>query len=206
MSISAHLQPYTIGNTLLEIFVPDTEAVQELYSNRRDAAYWAQVWPAAVGLCYFLEELPLLVTGKKVLELAAGLGLPGLYSARLSEQVHITDREKLAIECVQLSINHLQLENVTTAVMDWREAINSIQPELVLMSDVNYDPMVFEELYSVIEYFLQEKATLIISTPQRLMAKAFVNGLLPACTLQRNYAIPKNGDEAEVSVFLLENP
>ena len=204
MPIPLHLQPFTIANTQLEIYIPDAEAVQKKYSNNQDTAYWAQVWPASVGLCNFLQGHPHYIEGKNVLELAAGLGLPGLYAAAIAKQVTITDREEQAVACIQQSISHLQLKNTMAAAMDWKNAMQAPLPDVLLLSDVNYEPAVFDELLNVLEYFLQHRATIIISTPQRLVAKQFINSLLPYSSQQWNGEVVWNGKATGVSVFVLE--
>ena len=204
MPLPPHLQPFSLSGTQLEIYIPDADAVQKTYSNNKDAAYWAQVWPASIGLCNFLQEHPLYIERKNILELAAGLGLPGLYAAAIAKQVTITDREGEAIACIQQSITHLQLKNARAVAMNWKDAVQAPLPDVVLLSDVNYEPAVFDELLHVLEYFLQHKVTIIISTPQRLVAKQFVNRLLPYCSQQWNREVVLNGSETGVSVFVLE--
>lgn len=204
MPLPLHLQTFPLANTQQEIFIPGAEAVQKLYSNNKGAAYWAQVWPASIGLCNFLQVHPQYIEGKNVLELAAGLGLPGLCAAGMAKQVTITDREEQAVSCIQQSITHLQLKNVRAEVMDWKEAAQAPLPEVLLLSDVNYEPAVFDELLTVLEHFLQHKVTIIISTPQRLAAKPFINSLLPYCTQPWNCDVSLNGKETGVSVFVLD--
>ena len=204
MSLPLHLQPFSLSGKQLEIYIPDAEAVQKTYSNNKDAAYWAQVWPASIGLCDFLQEHSHHIEGKNILEMAAGLGLPGLYAAATAKQVTITDREEQAVACIQQSISHLQLKNARAAAMEWKDAVQAPLPKVVLLSDVNYEPAVFDELLHVLEYFLQHKVTIIISTPQRLVAKQFVNRLLPYCSQQWNREVVWNGKETGVSVFVLE--
>jgi predicted nicotinamide N-methyase len=204
MPLPLHLHPFPLASPQLEIYIPDAEVVQQVYSNNKDAAYWAQVWPASVGLCNFLQEHPHYIEGKNVLELAAGLGLPGLYAAATAKQVTITDREEQAIACIQQSITHLQLKNTMAVTMDWKDAVQAPLPDILLLSDVNYEPAVFDELLHVLEYFLQNKVTIIISTPQRLVAKQFINSLLPYSSQQWNGEVVWNGKATGVSVFVLE--
>lgn len=179
----------------ISIAVPDAVAIQQQYANNKHNAYWAQVWPASVGLCHFLQQHSHFIKDKKVLELAAGLGLAGLFAAKWAKQVHITDIEPQAMEYIRQSIAHNQLQNVTCAAMDWNDAVQLSLPEVVLLSDVNYSPAQFEELEKVIIYFIQKKVTVILSTPQRLVAKEFINRLLPYYKEQ--------WEEEGVSVFVL---
>ena len=204
MSIPLQLQTFIIDDQSLEIFIPQAEAVEETYLHNKEAAYWAQVWPASIGLCRFLKEHPHYITDKTVLELAAGLGLPGLYIAPQAKQITITDRDALAVKCVKQSATYLQTQNVYTAVLDWKNAVQLPLPDTLLLSDVNYEPAVFDELLKVLEHFLYNKVSIIISTPQRLVAKQFINSLLPYCSLQWNCNVLLHAKETGVSVFVLE--
>ena len=188
----------------MEVFVPDPVQVQLQYQNSRTAAYWARVWPASIALCRFLREHPYWVTGKTVLELAAGLGLPGLYAARMAKQVVSTDREPQATTYVRKSAAALQLLNVQAATLNWSDAAAAPLPDVLLLSDVNYEPAVFNELLQVLAIFLSKQIPVIISTPQRLVAKPFINGLLPYCSMQWSCTITLNGEDTENSVFVLE--
>jgi predicted nicotinamide N-methyase len=205
MPIPCNLQSFSIGNRQIEIFVPEPVMVQQYYHDNKKAAYWAQAWPASIGLCMFLSEHPAYISGKNILELAAGIGLPGLYAAATANKVHITDIEPQAMDCVQQSIKHIQLNNVSSAALDWKDAANLPLPGILLLSDVNYEPAVFATLQQVLEYFLQHQVTIIISTPQRLVAKEFVNHLLPYCIQQWNTNVLMNDKETDISVFVLQS-
>lgn len=204
MQIPSILQSYTIDKTAIEIHVPQPAFTQQFYQNNKGDAYWAQAWPASIGLCRFLNKYPEYIVDRKVLELAAGLGLPGLFAARWALQVTITDKEPLAEAFITASAAHLQLSNVTTAALNWTEASKMQLPDVILLSDVNYEPAVFEELQKVIEYFLVNHTTVIISTPQRLVAKPFVISLLPHCSFQWSDTVLLNNTETGVSIFVLQ--
>lgn len=186
------------------MYVPQPAFIQHLYQNNKEDAYWAQVWPASIGLCRFLNKYPEYIVDRKVLELAAGLGLPGLFSAPLARQVTITDKEPLAEAFVTASAAHLQLSNVTAATLNWTETSKIALPDVVLLSDVNYEPELFKELQKVIEYFLANYTTVIVSTPQRLVAKPFVISLLPQCSFQWSDTVLLNNTETGVSIFVLQ--
>lgn len=205
MSLPQKLEKFLLAENSLEIFVPDEQAIQQLYRNNKHNAYWAKVWPASVGLCLFLEQHPHLIRDKKILELAAGLGLSGLYAAALAQQVTITDREPLAEAFVKQSALNLGVKNVTAKALDWNNAIDEPLPDVVLLSDVNYEPIVFNALQKIIKHFITNKATVIICTPQRLVAKQFIETLLPYKTQHWNETILLNKTETAVSVFVLSH-
>lgn len=204
MSFSQKLETYSFNDQRIEIYVPEEQAVLDRYRSNKENAYWAQVWPASIGLCLFLEQHTHLIRDKKILELAAGLGLPGLYAASLAKQITITDKEPISEIFVKQSAQHLELKNIITKTLNWKDAIQEPLPEVVLLSDVNYEPAVFEELKQVLQFFLQHQVTIIISTPQRLVAKPFIIELLPYSYLQWHCTVSLHEKETGVSVFVLK--
>ncbi len=205
MLIAPRLQLFSIGLSQVALFVPEESAVKQYYQTNKENAYWAKVWPAAIGLCLFLNDHPEYIAGKSVLELAAGLGLPGLYAASLAGEVSITDREPLAIAYIKASAINQNKSNIRTAALNWVDATTlPDSPDVLLLSDVNYDMDIFEELKKVVRFFLRKKCTVIISTPQRLVAKTFINSWLPHCSKQWNCNVDHDEAATGVSVFVLE--
>ncbi|MCH5688883.1 protein N-lysine methyltransferase family protein [Niabella sp. W65] len=204
MLLPKKLEAYFLNDQRIEIYIPEEQAILDKYRNNKDDAYWAQVWPAAIGLCLFLEQYTYFIRNKQILELAAGLGLPGLYTASLAQQVTITDKEPLSKVFVQQSALHLGLKNVITKTLNWKDALQEPLPELVLLSDVNYEPAVFEELKQVLLLYLTQKVPVIISTPQRLVAREFIMELMPYSSLQWNCIVPLHNKKTGVSIFVLE--
>ena len=105
---------------------------------------WAEVWPSAVALADELFLRPQLVSGKRCLELGAGLGLAGLAAALAgAERVLLSDRESRATLCIldSASANGLKPAQVAVASLDW----DSTQPtgleasiDVLLLADVLY--------------------------------------------------------------------
>jgi len=207
MLYSPVLQTYIIGNQSIQLFVPDPVRLKKDYKKQSAASaslYWAKVWPAAIGLCYFLQDNPHYITNKKVLELAAGPGLPGIFAASLASSVCISDIEPAAITLMQQSVTHHQLNNVSCKVIDWNNLANEPIPDTVLLSDINYEPAQFKNLLQAIEYLLNKQCTIILSTPQRLVAKEFINQLLVYCIEQSSFDVELDNKETAVSVFVLK--
>lgn len=205
MFISSTLRSYIINDTALELCVPDADAVQQYYTDNKSGAYWTKVWPASIALCQFLQQNPAYIDSKSILELAAGLGLPGLFAAKSARHVTITDIEPLAAGYVLASAQHLQLSNVTATTLNWTDAVQIPLPDVLLLSDVNYGSAAFEVLNKVLEHFLHHNVTVIISTPQRLVAKQFIEKWLPYSVVQQNFSIELKNTTTDVSVFVLMN-
>jgi predicted nicotinamide N-methyase len=201
------LQTFFINDKGIEIFVPDPVLLKETYTKKGENAvslYWAKVWPAAVGLCNFLQNNLHYIKNKNILELAAGPGLPGIFCAAYARQVCISDIEPLAVALARLSATLHQLENVSCRVIDWNDLQDVPLPEVLLLSDINYEPSQIEQLLSVIVYFLDNDCTIILSTPQRLMAKDFINQLLLFCKEQTETEVEMEGQKTTISIFVLK--
>jgi predicted nicotinamide N-methyase len=203
----AILQYFLISNQRIEIFAPDGSPIKDDYKNGQPdsiSPYWARVWPAAIGLCHFLQDNLHYIKNKRVLELAAGLGLPGIFCAPYAHQVCISDIEPRAVELAKQSALHNKLVNVNCRVIDWNYLQEVDVPEVLLLSDINYEPAQFEKLLSVIWYFLAKQCTIILSTPQRLMAKGFITRLLVYCKEQTAIAAEGEMPKTDISIFVLK--
>ncbi|TXJ29854.1 MAG: methyltransferase domain-containing protein [Chitinophagaceae bacterium] len=204
--IHSHLQTFFTGRHQLSVYVPDPATIRDLYrQNNIDSPYWSQVWPAALGLCRFLEQNTGYIENKTVLEVAAGLGLPALLSARYSRSVHCSDYSPEAVALQQRTIEHNQFSNMSCSVIDWNNIPDTVKAEVLLLSDVNYDPWIFDKVYTTINRFLNDGTLIILSTPQRLMAKPFIERLLPFCIRQEEVTVDKEGKQVAITVMILKN-
>ena len=201
----AQLQTIRLRAGEVELFIPDAGAVQEAYRRSEiPFPYWSKIWPSAVAMAEYLLLHPELLQDKNVLELGAGLGLPSILAARYAASVTCTDHAPEAIEFVRLSAAHNSLHNFHAEVMDWNQMQERIQADLVLLSDINYEPNAFAVLMKMISFYIDEGKTILLSTPQRLMAKDFINAILPFCKNQDDHKILHKGSEVIISVLLLK--
>jgi predicted nicotinamide N-methyase len=138
-----------------------------------------------------------------VLELAAGLGLPGQVAAHVAAAVVISDYMPQAVEMAASSVAVNGLTNVRCRVLDWNALPDDLEADVLLLSDINYEPSAFERLHSVLLDFLGRGSTILLATPQRLMAKSFIARLIPYCFAQGEQQVSLNGESAFISVFAL---
>jgi predicted nicotinamide N-methyase len=204
MELPLHLQTISIKDKRLGILVPDAEETQKAYhSGQIPFPYWSKIWPASIALSQFILGNPKLFTGKKVVELAAGLGLPSIAAASIVNSVHCTDKAPEAIAVVEKTIRHLGIHNITTECLDWNKIEKFPEADLILMSDVNYDPSCFPVLQKLFLASLVKGSAILLSTPQRLMAKDFITPLLPYITIQTSIEIFWENQLHPISIFLL---
>jgi predicted nicotinamide N-methyase len=170
----------------IQLWIPDQDDIQLSYQSSEPKTpfpFWAKLWPAALALTEFIQDNPHWVQHKKVLELAAGLGLPSLYASHLASSVLCSDFDTDAVSYIKDNIELNSIKNMTAAKIDWTLLPESLEWDVLLMSDVNYDPDDFEVLFQLMLRILALGKTILLSTPQRLAGKPFIAALLPYCRL-----------------------
>jgi predicted nicotinamide N-methyase len=143
------------------------------------------------------------VTGKRVLEIGAGIGLPSFASAGHALETIISDHSLEAVELAEKNIRHLGLKNVKAMYLDWNHFPEGVIGETVLLSDVNYSPDEFENLLALIRKFLERGATVIIATPQRLAATKFVDAVQPYIQESQQVTIDGQGQTNDICILVL---
>ena len=210
MQLSNVLQTFQLQNFSFELFVPPQSAVQQAYQLQQlldDSTpfpYWAKVWPSAVGLSFFIYQYPSYINNKTVLEVAAGLGLPSLVAAKWATTVCCSDYIEAPLVFVKASALHHQIHNINYRIINWTNLPNDIETNVLLLSDINYEPVAFALLFNMITHFLAKQTTIILSTPQRLLAKPFIEQLLPFCKLQQSIDVFENGKSVCIAILVLQ--
>jgi len=191
------------------IYIPLYEGVQEVYKTLLNLdpitpfPFWAKLWPSSIALLDILKAHPHLIQNKHVLEIGAGIGLPSLMIADIARSVQISDYDMEAVALIQKNIEHLQLQNAEALQLDWNAIPENMQPDVVLLSDVNYDPTQFDVLIILIDKFLNQGSTIILSTPQRIMASPFVQKLEASIKARYEAMVDENDIPKEISILVL---
>jgi predicted nicotinamide N-methyase len=155
-------------------------------------------------MAQFLADHPEYVSGKTVLELAAGLGLPSLLASRWAASVISSDHLPEAVKVIQQSVLQNGLDNVQCQVLDWHSLPPELTVEVLLLSDINYDPTQFDVLYQLVVNFLEKGTLVLLTTPQRLMAKPFMERLTPLAISCLEIVVPHHGEQVPVTVLVLK--
>jgi predicted nicotinamide N-methyase len=111
---------------------------EEAFEHEEFLPYWAELWPSALALARVLVRRPL--TGRRVIELGCGLGLPAIAAALAGGRVLATDwsPESVAITARNAERNDAEL---AVRAFRWDDPPGSLGPpwQLVLASDVLYE-------------------------------------------------------------------
>jgi predicted nicotinamide N-methyase len=164
-------QCINIRLTTLHLIAPANLNSLTFYDRRharmdRDT-YWARPWPSGLALASFLSLNPELVRSKRVIELGAGLGAPGIMaSLGGASQVLTTDRDQLALSCASMSAERSGASNITTALLDFTAPISPSlcrQFDLVLATDVLHERNLCDPLASGVKSLLKPGGMLLLT-------------------------------------------
>lgn len=127
-----------------------------------DPQYGMYVWPSAVVLAQYLWTYRDELRGKTVLELGAGVGLPGVVAASCGAVVILSDSsdKPSCLQNCRRSCDANGLQKVALVGLKWGE----VSPDLVLLprldvilgSDVFYDPRDFEDVIVTVAFLLRK--------------------------------------------------
>lgn len=148
------------------------ETTQAEFGEDERLPYWAILWPASIALANHVSGLD-GIAGKRVLELGAGLGVPGLAAARAGARVVVTDWYAEALDFVQSSarLNGLTLE---TRHLDWRYPPDDEQFDYILGADLVYERRSHAPILACAAKLLAPSGKLLVSDPERLPGQLFI--------------------------------
>lgn len=135
--------------------------------------YWAELWPSARSLA---EVLPASLTGRRVLELGCGLGLPSLVAARRGAVVLATDWAGEALELLALNAGRNGVA-VEVSLLDWTDVPATLAMlaergfDLVLAADVAYETRNVAPLAAL---FSQLGCEILLADPGRAAGAALL--------------------------------
>jgi len=174
---NAQLQEFdfTFGDqkvTIEQYFVEASEEPLWMRAFRPEIPKGATLWPAAIILCNFLAspEGIKLLSGKRVLELGAGVGLCGLLASRYCEEVVMTDGDEMVVKMLESNVklnqrNSDRVSNIKVTKLFWgaeglEDLIKCIDIEngydIIIGSDLVYQEDVLGSLWTTVDGLLKK--------------------------------------------------
>ena len=127
--------------------------------------YGIVLWPSAIALAHDLALREL--AGKRVLELGAGTGLPGIVAASLGAHVVQTDRQALVMHVCRQNAERNGVTTIVHRLADWTQWEDTAQYDVILGSDVLYTTALHPALMHIFLANLAPGGTLLIADPFR---------------------------------------
>jgi methyltransferase-like protein 23 len=133
--------------------------------NASPRPYGIVLWPSAIALAHELATRDL--AGKRILELGAGTGLPGIVAASLGARVIQTDRQRLVLHVCKQNAERNGVTTIEHRTADWTEWTDTDRYDLILGSDILYAAPLHPALRAIFDANLAAGGTLLIADPFR---------------------------------------
>lgn len=161
------------GRELKLCVVENIEALITDVNDSDKVPCWADIWPAAYGLARYLWDEVHFSSGQRVLELGAGLGLPGIVCSLKGAQAVLSDFNPLALELAQENARRNGAK-VELLLEDWRTFACREKFDYLLAADILYEPRLNPFLGEIFERNLTPGGKLLISHPERQVTADFL--------------------------------
>jgi predicted nicotinamide N-methyase len=166
-----------LGDKLITMrVIEDLEPLLARVEVDEDIPFWAELWPSALGLARFLWQ-QIELQGKSTLELGAGLGLPGITAALKGAHVVETDLVAASLEWARANAQLNGLFDLEYLTADWRDFRVAGKYEVILGSDVLYEPKQHPMLEQILEAYLLPMGRAYLADPGREGASTFLERL-----------------------------
>lgn len=127
--------------------------------------YGIVLWPAAIALAHELAARE--VTGRRILELGAGTGLPGIVAAARGAHVVQTDRQRVVLHMCRQNAERNGVTTIEHRAADWTAWTDDATYDLIIGSDILYAEGLHPHLRVIFERNLAPGGAVIVADPFR---------------------------------------
>jgi predicted nicotinamide N-methyase len=139
--------------------------------------YGVSLWPSAIALAHEIAIRAEAFRGRSVLELGAGIGLPGILAASLGGRVVQTDRDELALHLCKRNGERNGAGAIEYHLADWTEWGDAGRYDWIIGSDILYGESLLPYLRRIFESNLAPKGRILIADPFRGRGLRFLETL-----------------------------
>ena len=129
--------------------------------------YGVALWPAAIALTHEVAARTDAFRDRRVLELGAGTGLPGLVAAALGARVMQTDRNELALSICRRNGERNGMRTIEYRLVDWATWDDAGRYDWILGADILYGEATHPHLRRIFEANLAPGGRILLSDPFR---------------------------------------
>ncbi|MGI6408654.1 MAG: methyltransferase [Gammaproteobacteria bacterium] len=160
------------------------------------SASWSlfgQLWPASKVLAGFVKTMDL--KDRRILELGCGLGLPSLTLQYRGANITASDYHPLSQTFLQYNSRLNQLPDINFLQLDWNNPPDNETYELIIASDVLYDPSLPKSLSHAIEKLASPVCKVLLSCPGRGYKNTFSRKMEKLGFILTEIPVPFGPDE-----------
>ncbi len=132
--------------------------------------YGVALWPSAIALVHEIAGRSETIAGRRILELGAGTGIPGIVAASLGGLVVQTDRDELALHLCWRNGERNGVGALEYRLADWTEWDDTGPYDWIIGSDILYGESVHPHLRRIFETNLAPGGMVLISDPFRAIS------------------------------------
>jgi methyltransferase-like protein 23 len=133
--------------------------------NTTRRPYGIVLWPSAIALAHELAGRA--VAGKRILELGAGTGLPGIVAAARGARVVQTDRQQLVLHVCKQNAERNGVAGIEHRLADWTAWQDTDRYDLIVGSDILYAAPLHPHLRRIFDANLAPGGTILLADPFR---------------------------------------
>lgn len=143
------------------------EQESEFFAREEILPYGVILWPASIALGHEMLERGAALAGKRVLELGAGTGIPGIVAGSFGARVLQTDRHDVAVHLCKMNAARNDVASVDVVNAEWETFHHDERFDYVLGSDVLYVTPLHDRLREICERYLAPDGIALFSDPFR---------------------------------------
>jgi predicted nicotinamide N-methyase len=156
---------WTILHTGAVLTLADEE---RFFRELRDRLpYGVALWPAAIALAHEVASRAESFHGRRVLELGAGTGLPGIVAAAFGARVVQTDYLELALSICRRNGERNRIQSIEYRLADWTHWRDDERYPWIIGSDILYGETLHPHLRRIFESNLAPGGRALIADPFR---------------------------------------
>lgn len=151
-------EPYKVRDISLDLLkVTDLEHLlgdKDPFADVSSFPFWIKLWEAAMVLSEVMAVME-PDREKRVLELGAGIGVPGLVAAARGFQVTLSDYEPHILDFQRVSAMANNLDNVDFKIINWKKPPDLPAFDIILGAEILFRDEFFEPLLKVFNHYLK---------------------------------------------------
>ena len=129
----------------------DADETHAIVLKTNRIPYGVSLWPSAIGLSHEIATRADAFRGRSMLELGAGIGLPGIVAASVGAKVLQTDRDELVAHLGKRNSRRNGLDAVEYRLADWTAWDDAERYDWIVGSDILYSDTVHPHLRHIFE-------------------------------------------------------